>query len=105
MARYHLHLTDGADFVLDRTGTEILDSDNIQRVAFGSALEMMRSLPGYRDWAQWVVAVHDADGFQVDVVPFPDQRMFTDLLWQAGSGIADRSPAPTTSSENTWARF
>ena len=93
MARYHLHFTDGVDFVLDRAGTEIPDDESVQRVAFGSTLGLMRSLPNYRDWAQWVVAVHDADGFQVDVVPFPDQRVFTDLLWQT---VCETAEAGTT---------
>jgi hypothetical protein len=100
MARYHLHFTDGVDFVLDRTGTEIPDDESAQRLAFGSALGLMRSLPNYRDWRQWVVAVHDEDGYQVDVVPFPDQRVFTELLWQtvcSSSGVkrasaSSRSP-------------
>src|SRR5215211_1661879 len=89
MARYHLHFTDGVDFVLDRAGTEIPDDESLERVAFGSALGLMRSLPSYRDWARWVVAVHDADGFQVEVIPFPDQRVFTDLLWQAVCSTAE----------------
>jgi hypothetical protein len=98
MARYHLHFTDGFDLVLDRTGTEIPDDESVQRVAFGSALGLMRSLPTYRDWAQWVVAVHDADGFQVDVVPFPDQRVFTELLWQTVLDRGGKSHVPSSQS-------
>ena len=93
MARYFLHCTDGVDFVLDRVGTEIADEGQVAKVAFGSALGLMRSLPGYRDWHQWVVAVHDEDGYQLDTVSFPDQRVFSDLLYQAGSGTS-RCPAP-----------
>ena len=99
MARYHLHFTDGVDFVLDRTGTEIPDEESSQRVAFGSALGLMRSLPRYREWSRWIVAVHDADGFQIDVVPFPDQRIFTDLLWQtvcSSAGVNGTSHSPQT---------
>ena len=93
MARYFLHCTDGADLVLDRTGTEIADEENVRRVAFGSALALMRSLPRYRDWTSWVVAVHDEHGYQADAVAFPDHRVFTDLLWQAGWD-AERPPLP-----------
>ena len=97
MARYHLHFTDGVDFVLDRAGTEIPDDESLEPVAFGSALGLMRSLPSYRDWAQWVVAIHDADGFQVEVLPFPDHRVFTDLLWQTVCETAEGGPdAPSS---------
>ena len=91
MARYHLHFTDGVDFVLDRAGTEIPDDESVQRVAFGSALGLMRSLPTYRDWAKWVVAIHDEDGFQLEVLPFPDHRVFTELLWQTVCDTAETS--------------
>ena len=91
MARYFLHCTDGADLVLDRAGTEIADEEDVRRVAFGSALRLMRSLPGYRDWTSWVVAVHDEHGYQADTVGFPDHRVFTDLMWQAGSHAASRA--------------
>ena len=108
MARYHLHFTDGVDFVLDRAGTEIPHDESVQRVAFGSALGLMRSLPTYRDWEKWVVAIHDEGGFQLEVLPFPDHRVFSELLWQAGSGMAQTSAVPATSptsSKDTQARF
>ena len=85
MARYFLHCTDGTDLVLDRVGIEISDDENLPRIAFGAALRLMRSLPSYRDWASWIVAVHDQDGHQIETMSFPDDRVFTDLLWQAGT--------------------
>src|SRR4051812_26133781 len=85
LARYRLHCTNGVDFVVDKVGVDMADYENLARVAFGSALGLMRSLPSYRDWASWVVAVHDEDGYQVDTISFPDQRVFGDLLCQAGS--------------------
>ena len=53
----------------------------------------MRSLPTYRDWEKWVVAIHDEDGFQLEVLPFPDHRVFTELLWQTVCETAEGGPA------------
>jgi hypothetical protein len=84
MPRYHMHLTDGVDLMLDRLGAEIADEEQLERAAFGSALALMRSVPRHREWSGWIVAVHDEDGFQVDTLSFPNARVFTDLLWQSG---------------------
>ena len=90
MSTYFLHCTDGVDMVLDRIGTEVANGEDLRRVAFGSALQLMRSLPKHHGWTDWIVAAHDEEGFQVETVRFPDERVFEALLYQyGGTGIRD----------------
>ena len=75
MPSFFFHCTDGVDTVLDRLGTELSDDEDLRPLAFGSALQLMRSLPSYGEWADWIVAVYDEGGFQVQTVAFPNVRI------------------------------
>jgi hypothetical protein len=88
-SRVFFHCTDGCDFLIDREGVEA-DGLDILWCAIREAERLMRSLPEYEEWANWLVAVHDERGCQIDTVPFPahdngnehEQRCF---LWGLSS--------------------
>jgi hypothetical protein len=73
MARHFFHCTNGVDLVPDGRGHEA-DHYNVDLIAQEIAERMVRALPASFDWSAWIVSVHDADGRQVAVVPFPAQR-------------------------------
>ena len=70
MARHFFHCTNGIDLVTDGRGQHA-DSYSIDLIAQEIVERMVRALPASFDWSAWVVAVHDAEGHQVAVVPFP----------------------------------
>ena len=74
MTRHYFHCTDGVDFIIDRTGRLTRDHRDIERCAREAAWDVMRSLPSYAEWANWLVCVYDDQG-QIDVTPFPARRL------------------------------
>ncbi|HEY7383856.1 MAG TPA: hypothetical protein VH743_09325 [Beijerinckiaceae bacterium] len=69
MAKHFFHCTNGIDLVPDGRGQHA-DFYNIDLIAQEIAERMIHALPASFDWSAWIVAVHDADGHQVAVVPF-----------------------------------
>jgi hypothetical protein len=85
MARHFFHCTNGLDLVTDGRGQDA-DDYNLDLIAQEIAERMVRALPASFDWSAWVVSVHDADGRQVALVPFPTHRRRT----QTGAPRRDR---------------
>ena len=73
MARHFFHCTNGVDLVPDGRGQDA-DFYSVDLIAQDIAERMVRALPAAFDWSAWIVAVHDAEGRQVAVVPFPAHR-------------------------------
>ena len=76
MAKHFFHCTNGVDLVTDARGQNA-NEYNVDLIALEIADRMVRALPASFDWSAWVVSVHDADGRQVAVVPFPAHRRRT----------------------------
>ena len=76
MARHFFHCTNGVDLVTDGRGQDG-DDYSIDLIAHEIAERMVRALPASFDWSAWIVSVHDADGHQVAIVPFPAHRRRT----------------------------
>jgi hypothetical protein len=70
MSKHHFHCTDGRDFVLDREGTEEVVETNLLWLASQTAARLMSELPDFDGWSEWVVAIYDEQGRQVETVPF-----------------------------------
>ena len=70
MASHYFHLTNGEDFVIDGKGAAVRTKSDVLRRAQAAAAELMKGLPLYGRWSEWLVCVHDAAGRQVAVVPF-----------------------------------
>ena len=73
MAIHHFHCTDGADLIIDREGRVTAGLDEVYGAAREAAERLVRALPSYADWSNWMVCIYDELG-QVDVVPFPERQ-------------------------------
>ena len=73
MAVHFFHCTNGIDLVADRTGRDIAAVDEISSHARAVATDLIRAVPGYREWWNWSVHVYDACG-AVDIFDFPADR-------------------------------
>jgi hypothetical protein len=74
MQRYYFHCTDGTHLVLDRRGRVLSGTDEVTATAESAATRLMRRLPRYPRWSEWLVCVHDEAGEQVLVLPFLDDE-------------------------------
>jgi|SRR3954447_13069649 hypothetical protein len=70
MSKYHFHCTDGRDFVLDGEGVEIVAEGDLLWLASRAAARLISELPDFDGWSEWVVAIYDEHGHQLDTVPF-----------------------------------
>jgi hypothetical protein len=73
MAVHFFHCTNGIDLVLDETGRETRNSDEISAHAHLVAARLMSACPGYDEWSNWTVHVYDKVG-AVAIVDFPAAR-------------------------------
>lgn len=73
MASHYFHSTNGEDVIFDHRGLDLDRLEDLHATAEAIAARLMRSVPGYRDWAGWIVCVYDGEGRCIDEVPFPHQ--------------------------------
>ncbi len=71
--RYHFHCTDGSGLILDRRGRQMRSDGDLRRRAEAVARRVMTEVIVPSSWSGWLVAVHDENGHQVEVVPFPPE--------------------------------
>lgn len=94
MARHYFHLTNGEDLVVDREGARTRSRADIWLRARKVSDALIASVPGYAGWSAWVVAVHDASGRQVMVIPVPSPAGVPDTTARpAGFARPSRSRA------------
>jgi hypothetical protein len=92
MPKYHFHCTDGCDLVLDRKGLEVVAETDLLWLASRAATRLMRELPEYDGWSEWVVAVHDERGRLLETVPFVQGAEWADAEVTQDAWLDSNSP-------------
>ena len=70
--RYFFHATDGDRLEIDRAGRRLTgDASATAAAAQVARATVQRFGPGL-DWSDWIVAVYDDAGRQMDVLPFAE---------------------------------
>lgn len=69
--RYFYHMTDGLNLIVDRRGRRYRSKQQVELEALWYAKQAMQEAPPQVDWSDWLVSVHDQDGYAVAHLPFP----------------------------------
>ena len=69
--RYYFHCTDGSGLILDRRGRQTRSDGDIRRRAEAVARRVMTEVIVPSSWSGWRVGVHEENGSQAEVGPFP----------------------------------
>ena len=80
MARYRFHCTNGSECVFDAAGQETRRSEQLASRAHQVACAVMGRLGPEADWSEWRVSVHDLNGRQVHIQPFPIKSVHSEAL-------------------------
>ena len=86
MSKHFFHCIEGVDLILDKAGREA-EYFEVDLVATGVAEEISCWVTPSFDWSDWIVSVHNENGRQIAVVPFPSRRRSSTSV-VAGKGLS-----------------
>ncbi len=69
------HCTDGYELHLDREGADALAEDETRSQASASARNVMRKFGVGLDYSEWVVAIYNDRGEQINTITFADLEL------------------------------
>ncbi|HEY8566571.1 MAG TPA: hypothetical protein VIL65_13790 [Beijerinckiaceae bacterium] len=72
MWHIYFHCTNGSDLILDESGQDIEDDSDRTLYAASRVIAVQKRHPEIIDWSDWMVAMHDQYGSQIDTTTFEE---------------------------------